>query len=389
MRRTSSVIASVLVVLAVSGCSRFQAEYLPIEPVRHQASVSPVTNDNPRPAPAFVNMVSAADPGRYVGTMNLYGEMPGSPKTIPNDALDNLQQVSFTREGADFDADVDPTGQWLIYASTRHRPTSDLYIKRVEGTAITQLTDDPANDTMPAISPNGKLVAFCSDRSGSWDLYIKPVSGGKAVQLTSGPAQDLHPSWSPDGGKIVYSSLGEQSGQWELAIIDVANPINKQFIGYGLFPEFSPTGNKIAFQRARFRGTRWFSLWTIDYIDGEASQPTEVAVSTNAAVITPTWSPDGKRLAFVTVVNPGNDPRVRPDNSNLWVINADGTGRINLTNDRYVNLQPTWGRNGRLYFVTNRGAADNIWATRVDQPLLAGSGSEKEPAQTQAMVPTE
>lgn len=389
MQRKMCVFVSVLVVLAVAGCSRYANDPQPIEPIRPQASASPVTDVNPRPTPAFVRTVSApaASQGRYVGTMNLYGEMPGSPKTMPGDALDNLRQVSFTREGADFDVDVDPTGKWLIYASTRHRPTSDLYMKRIEGTAITQLTTDAANDTMPAISPDGKLVAFCSDRSGSWDLYIKPISGGKAVQITSGPSQDLHPNWSPDGKFIVYCSLGEQSGQWELAVLEAANPVNKKYIGYGLFPEFSPTGKKIAFQRARFRGTRWFSLWTMDYENGEASQPTEIAVSTNAAVITPAWSPDGRQLAFVTVVNPGNDPRVRPESSDLWVINADGTGRMNLSNDSYVNLQPTWGKDGRLFFVSNRGAADNIWATRVGRPLLAEEGPEKEPAQTQAMVP--
>jgi dipeptidyl aminopeptidase/acylaminoacyl peptidase len=358
------------------------------------AATSALLSDPVDEPPQFVGKPVADDgdrPARFVGVLNLYGELPGGPEGMPDDALDNLQQVSFTPEGADFDADVSPDGKHILFASTQHRPTADLYHKPVDSQTVTQVTSDPANDTMPAFSPDGRRVAFCSNRSGSWDIYIKSLNGGHAVQVTDNPAQELHPSWSPDGAELVFSALGEQSGQWEMVVVDVANPAARRFIGYGLFPEFSPTGDKIVYQRARYRGTRWFSIWTIDYADGQGKRPTEIAASANAAVITPTWSPDGSKLAFATVVSPtSQDTRTRPRRADVWVVNIDGTERVRLTTDHFVNLQPTWGPDGQVFFVSNRSGTDNIWAVRPQDSLqIAQPAPPAGPDDAQASVPTE
>ena len=239
---------------------------------------------------------------------------------------------------------------------------------------------------MPAISPDGKMIAFASDRNGNWDIYIKPIEGGQARPVTNSPAQELHPSWSPDGQTIVCSALGQQSGQWEMLLIDVNNPASRKFLGYGLFPEFSPTGEKIAFQRARFRGTRWFSIWTLDLQNGEAVRPTQIAASSNAAAITPTWSDDGARLAFATVINPNtNDPNARPNVADVWVIDIDGTNRTKLTSDKYVNLQPSWSPDGSVLFISNRTGTDNIWAVRPKPSRTINTAA----VETTANVPTD
>src|SRR5690606_27202743 len=124
----------------------------------------------------------------------------------------------------DFDPAVDPTGSFIVYASTRHRQTADLYLARIGQSAVTQLTSDAGNDVMPAISPDGKRIAFCSDRSGNWDIYILDTTAGGAagaVQLTSDPGHELHPSFSPDGKSLVYCSYSGRSGQWELVVIEI------------------------------------------------------------------------------------------------------------------------------------------------------------------------
>ena len=115
---------------------------------------------------------------RVSSPIDIFGGM-GTPqgKFSPLDSTGQLRRISLTNEGADFDVTLDKAGEHLIYSSTRHRKTSDIYRQRIEGSAITQLTDDESNDVMPALSPDGKTIAFASDRSGNWDLYLMDADG--------------------------------------------------------------------------------------------------------------------------------------------------------------------------------------------------------------------
>lgn len=322
----------------------------------------------------------AAPVDRGVRPLALYGQLPdqGPQRQSPLDSPDNLVRVTFADEGADFDPAVDPTGQWIVYASTQHRPTADLYLKRVGGTTITQLTNDPGNDVMPVFSPDGQRVAFASDRSGRWAIYVMDVQGGQPIQITNDPNDNIHPSFSRDGARLAYCSHGGQSGQWEIVVVNLENPAAKHFVSHGLFPSFSPVDDRILFQRARERGTRWFSVWTVDLINNEGMRPTEIAASANAALITPAWSPDGKHIAFCSVIDPSPDDRARPTQSDIWIVAADGTSRANLTHSPYANLQPVWSKDGTIYFTSNRGkdGTENVWGVRPDRPIALGRRSE-------------
>ncbi len=321
------------------------------------------------PKPAAPVFVADSDGLPKPPAVNVFGELDGNPRPVAAPAgSGNFQQQSFIDEGYDGDVCVDPSGRFMVFASTRDSLHPNLYLQRVDGLSVTQLTADQSDHAFPTFSPDGKKIAFCSTRAGNWNLYLMDADGRNVTQVTSGPAQDMHPSFSPDGSKLVYSTLGGRSGQWEIWTIDLGSGARKM-VGFGLFPTWSPRRDIdiIAFQKARQRGSRWFSLWTMNLVDGEARQVTEIAVSSNAAIVSPAWSPDGTRIAFATIVEPQKAEAVHPvGQQDIWTINSDGTDRRRLTDGSATNLTPFWAADNRIYFVSDRGGPECIWSVKSD-----------------------
>ncbi len=145
-------IALVATFCLYAGCERIVVvESEPISPVEYYPPVPP------RPT-----LVAAGDP-----QMTLFGEIPGVPTyEFESRAAISLRQHSYPSEGSDFDPSMSRDGKRMIFASTRHSMTPNIYYKDVDGVAVVQLTTDPASDVQPCFSPDGRRVAFASDRTG-------------------------------------------------------------------------------------------------------------------------------------------------------------------------------------------------------------------------------
>jgi TolB protein len=302
-------------------------------------------------------------------TVNVYGEF-GGVQQGPTKAHGNggFEEHTYLDEGFDNDVSIDPTGKWMVFTSTRDSDRPNIYLQRVNGVSVIQLTNDEAEYASPAFSPDGKQIAFCSTRAGEWDIYTMDIDGKNVVQVTNDPMQHIHPSFSPDGTRLVYCCIGGKSGQWELWTVDLSSS-EKRMIGFGLFPTWCPDKNvdRIAFQRARQRGSRWFSLWTLDLTDGESRHVTEVAASSNAAIVCPAWSPDGKEIAFATIAEPNASTGAKPlGQQDIWTVNGDGSDRHRVTDGVGLNLGPCWAANNRIFFVSDRGGAECIWSAQAD-----------------------
>ena len=285
----------------------------------------------------------------------------------------NLAQISFAAEGADFDPDVSAGGDWIVFASTQHRTDADIYRKSVDGRVVTQLTTDLSQDVMPEIAPDGKRIVFTSDRNGNWDVFVMSVDGGPAMQITFDDAHELHPTWSPDGTKLCYCRFNDRTAAWELWTVALDRPGMRSFICEGMFPRWSPDSSqdRILFQRSRKRGSHLYGVWTIDLTKFGGVNPTEIVAAGDAAIMHPTWSADGSRIAFTSVSNPEVTEDGMPVESDIWVINADGTGRMALTSGGFRNMRPTWAADGRIYFTSNRGGLDVIWAVAGGSSMFA------------------
>ncbi|MCK4658036.1 MAG: PD40 domain-containing protein [Phycisphaerae bacterium] len=348
-------------------------------PACQEPAADPVLTASQAPPPPPPQPELAVSRDRQV---THFGELPGHGG-IPyySRASASLLRHTFVEEGADYDPDLNAGGERMLFCSTRHTPNPDLYIKGVLGTAVTQLTSDPSSDIHPQFSPDGTRVAFASNRAANWDIWIVGIDGQQPVQVTQGPADEVHPSWSPDGQRLVFCSLSPGGGQWELWVADAKAGATKRFIGYGVFPEWSPVDNLIVYQRARERGSRWFSIWTLELLDGEPRYPTEIVFSADFAAIAPTWSSDGSRIAFCAVAStppPDADYATSEDTSDVWIVNIDGTGRVRLTDGHSRNFGPVWSPQGRVFFTSTRSGHENVWSIMpptLPQAISAPSGS--------------
>ena len=111
--------------------------------------------------------------------------------------------------------------------------------------SLDQVTFDASVSMMPALSPDGKLLAYASDRAGrgDLDLWVEQTAGGAPIRLTDDPADDLQPAFSPDGSQIVFRSERAGGGVY---VIPALGGNARRVADGGRSPRFSPDGHHIA-----------------------------------------------------------------------------------------------------------------------------------------------
>lgn len=250
---------------------------------------------------------------------------------------------------------------WLIL--NRQRSSNLIGVQKT-----TQLTIWPGLDDFPAISPDGKFVAYCSDHDGSFEIYVKSLApGAKEIQVTSDGGQNFQPAFSPDGQLIVYYSK-QRGGIW---VIPASGGNAKQLAEFGSHPAWSPDGKQIVFQSnpisdlgASARNALPPStLWLIATGGGEPRQLTQLGNPAGGHGA-PSFSPDSKRIAFE--VNDYNT-------SSIWTISVDGQDAkpILLAEPRFNSYQPVYTPDGKsIFFVGSRGLLQVNLNPEAGEPTL-------------------
>jgi len=126
------------------------------------------------------------------------GRTAGAPKSRRRLALASLVAAASVLAAG---------GLWLM---KRRTPTEPARAAQVRPLVLKRLTFDAGLQTDVTFSPDGRFIAYASDRSGNFDIWVQPVDGGDPVQITKEPEQDVQPAWSPDGSSIAFRS--ERSG---------------------------------------------------------------------------------------------------------------------------------------------------------------------------------
>lgn len=215
--------------------------------------------------------------------------------------------------------------------------------------------DAAASEIDSGLHPDGggscaDRLAFVSERDGDAEIYVTGADGVDQRNLTQSPTRDRNPEWSPDGSRIVFVRDSE------IWLIEADGAGLRQLTdppaGYSdVDPQWSPDGARLAFKRTAGEGEA--DIWVTDATGSEPTRLTEDPDS-----VLPSWSPDGTTIAFASN---------RDGDHDVYTMNADGTGEVNLTNnaaeDGTCCNRVLWSPDGAtLYFISDRDGNPDVWA---------------------------
>lgn len=292
--------------------------------------------------------------------------------------------------GRSAEADFPGKNGEIAFVSTRDG-NEEIYVVDADGTNETRLTDEPGRDIHPMFSPDGNRLTFTRRPLDGgvteetihvmdpMDVDPADGDGDNPIRLTPAPSPNFMSAYSPDGTQMVFLRQEPPGSDNEIWVMDADGTNPKQLTDNTLVesrPVFSPDGKKIVYAR-RFGQTvpageiRQLDVYVMNV---KGSEPTRLTTSLGNDN-NPRFSPDGEKIAFEST---------RDGNSDIYVMNPDGTGQTSLipgpdSNEQFPAFSPDGEQlafssdrdgNEEIYVTDLNGTADPVPLTETEFPVV-------------------
>jgi serine/threonine-protein kinase len=250
-----------------------------------------------------------------------------------------------------------PDGQTIAYAAQ-----NALWLVRVAGGRAIRLTTDAQADRDPVWSADGEHIYFSSNRQGTEALWRIHARGGSPERVTMGTGPERQPNISHDGRRLAYSTQSTGSDVVLLSVL-TGREWRLPSVKDEVMPTFSPDQKTLAFASNRWDGRS--DLWIQDLVGGGVPRGNPRRITEHGGANYPTFSPDGKWLAYGRVLGEQRD---------IWIIDASGGMPVRLTTGTQSHFHPSWSPDSsRVAYVAAAGNTSRIEYVQVANGRAIGT----------------
>lgn len=325
------------------------------EEAARQTSVSPAL-DVDADAPSYIETLPRRD-SRFIAPVDSPTPQPNGKPGLP--LAGSRKWWLFVAAMALLGA----TGIAAIVAYVKHQSSSGTL------RTLTRLTFDAGLQSGPTWSPDGRFIAYASDRGGKFDIWVQQVGDVTPIRITTRPGHNWQPDWSPDGNQIVFRSEGEGGG---LFVVPALGGPERKISSFGYHPKWSPDGRQILFGNTF---VSWLNKLYIVGLDGEPPREilTDFLKKSESAERAVAWYPASNRVSIWAEGAHG---------SGFWTLSLDGTGAVESRATprvaelvskfaSYERAQFRWAPSGQaIYLEAEWNGVRNIWKITVDRSTM-------------------